>query len=178
MNSRRKVIIFIKEKILAILCITLIFCLNIISYGNAEQENIYDNPDMGMDVIEGDNGISVAKLEEMDKLDWEKDVSDSIGSITLSNNGKEVKMEGNPSLPGKNAIYIIPSNHQEQTLQFTYNVDYGDSFIASGVLLNVKKEGNQLKGYMLSFNYSSARDAQNFYDEAGGKLRSVMDIYI
>lgn len=145
---------------MAILCITLILFLS--------------------SLIQSD-----AKVEEMDKLEWEKDIASEVGEITISPDGKEVLMKGNWLLQGKNAIYMIPENHQEQTLQFTYNVDYGDSFWAAGVLLNVKKEGNQLKGYMLSFNNDGSTSASDVYDmskkwynEAGNNLRSSMDFYI
>ena len=179
MNIKRKVINFIKQKILAIICIILLVFSNITFYGYviAEEQNITTNP-------KGDTSlIEPRKVEEMDKLEWEQDINTTIGSITLSENGKEVEMRGNDRYAGKNAIYIIPSNHQEQTLQYSYDIDYGDSFIAAGVLLNVKKEKYQdesgvekarLKGYMLSFNKTS----QDFYKEAGNKLRSNMDIYI
>ena len=67
-------------------------------------------------------------------------------------------MTGNRTSPGKNAIYIIPENHQEQNLKFDYDVDYGDSFNAAGVLLRILKDDNTLKGYMLSFNNPFAAD--------------------
>lgn len=169
MNIRRKVIDFIKEKIIAIMCIILVVFSNMTFYGNVvtECKNINSNANIDDNLEE----IEAMKIEEMDKLEWEQDINAKIGTITLSANGKEVKMEGNHTLPGKNAIYIIPQNHQEQTLQFTYNIDYGDSFIAAGVLLNVKKEVYQdetgvnkarLKGYMLSFN----NPLKNYHIEA------------
>lgn len=86
---------------------------------------------------------------------WEKDISSSIGSISITNNGQDVVMYGNPSNPGKIAIWIIPEKDREQTFSFSYDIDYGDSYNAAGMLLRVSRSGNNLTGYMLSFNNSS-----------------------
>lgn len=114
-----------------------------------------------------DKGLD--KSETIRDFNWVQDMSSSIGTITIEDNGRKVNMTGNPSLAGKNAIYIIPENHQEQTFTFTYSVTYGDSFIGAGVLLKVKKVGNTLTGYMLSFNKSG----QVFYTEAGNQLGAI-----
>ena len=53
---------------------------------------------------------------------WQRDVSSSIGSISIVNNGKDVVMKGNESNPGKNAIWIIPDENQEQEFNFSYNI--------------------------------------------------------
>ena len=82
-------------------------------------------------------------------------------------------MTGNETLPGKNAIYIIPENHQEQNLTFDYNIDYGDSFNAAGVLLKVKEENGMLKGYMLSFNNPVAGDSMDWYGAAYNQLGAI-----
>ena len=55
---------------------------------------------------------------------WQRDVSSSIGSISIVNNGKDVVMQGNRTNPGKNAIWIIPDENQEQEFNFSYNIDY------------------------------------------------------
>ena len=102
MNIRRKVIDFIKEKIIAIMCIILVVFSNMTFYGNVvtECKNINSNANIDDNLEE----IEAMKIEEMDKLEWEQDINAKIGTITLSANGKEVKMEGNHTLPGKNAI--------------------------------------------------------------------------
>ena len=48
-------------------------------------------------------------------------------------------MIGNESLAGKNAIYVIPETPQKQIFQFDYNIDFGDSFDAAGVLMKVQR---------------------------------------
>ena len=106
-------------------------------------------------------GRNIAKNEittTIDQFNWEQDVDSNIGSITIEDNGKTVHMTGNFSDPGKNAIYIIPEVHQEQILSFDYNIQFGDSFNAAGVLLRILKDDNTLKGYMLSFNNPFAAD--------------------
>ena len=54
---------------------------------------------------------------------WQKDVSPSIGSINITNNGQNVMMQGNPTNAGKNAIWIIPEKDTEQTFTFNYDID-------------------------------------------------------
>ena len=94
----------------------------------------------------------VKKTEIITTFDWEQDVSPSIGTISIEDEGRTVEMTGNGSLPGKNAIYIIPDSHQEQTISFNYSVDYGDSFNAAGLLLRIREQNGYLEGYLLSFN--------------------------
>lgn len=85
-------------------------------------------------------------------FNWERDISSSIGSISIANNGQNVVMYGNTANPGKNAIWIMPDKNTEQDFTFGYNIDFGDSFNAAGMLLRVQRTGNTLTGYMLSFN--------------------------
>ena len=101
---------------------------------------------------------------------WNQDISSSIGSISITNGGKDVEMIGNRSNPGKNAIWIIPDGNQEQEFNFSYNIDYGDSFNAAGMLLRVQQTGNTLTGYMLSFNNSSGSD---WYSAAGSRYGAI-----
>ena len=101
---------------------------------------------------------------------WQRDVSSSIGSISIVNNGKDVVMKGNETNSGKNAIWIIPNENQEQEFTFSYNIDYGDSFNAAGMLLRVQQSGNTLTGYMLSFNNSSG---DNWYNAAGSNYGAI-----
>ena len=85
-------------------------------------------------------------------FEWQRDVSPSVGSINITNNGRDVRMQGNPTNAGKNAIWIIPEKDTEQTFTFNYDIDYGDNYNAAGMLLRVQQNGNTLTGYMLSFN--------------------------
>lgn len=96
--------------------------------------------------------VEIENVNFAENFNWEKDVSSSIGGITINETGNEVTMVGNRTLPGKNAIWIIPEESQEQEFKFSYNIDYGDSFNAAGMLLRVEKNENELTGYMLSFN--------------------------
>ena len=48
----------------------------------------------------------VRKTEIITTFDWKQDVSPSIGTISIEDEGRTVGMTGNGSLPGKNAIYI------------------------------------------------------------------------
>lgn len=101
------------------------------------------------------SAIDAQTIETQEKLDWVRSVSSEIGEVTFDNNGKNVSMKGNFSKSGKNAIYIIPENSQEQEFKFGYSIDFGDSFNAAGMLLRVEKQANNhLRGYLLSFNKS------------------------
>jgi len=106
--------------------------------------------------------VKVSAIETQDaniqtSFNWTEgtDVSPSIGSISITNSGRNVVMYGNRVNPGKNAIWIIPDGNQDQEFTMGYNIDFGDSFNAAGMLLRVQKTGNVLTGYMLSFNNSN-----------------------
>ena len=91
-----------------------------------------------------DVNITSVQAEQVDlqnSFSWQQDLSGSIGSIAFANGGRDVTMKGNPSLPGKNCIYILPpKGNQDQKFTFSYNIDYGDSFNAAGMLLNRSEE--------------------------------------
>ena len=116
----------------------------------------------------------VRKTEIITTFDWIQDVDSSIGSITIEEEGRKVNMTGNRTLPGKNAIYIIPENHQEQNLTFDYSVDYGDSFNAAGILLKIREQDGYLEGYLLSFNNPSGYS--DWYSGAENKLGAIWTI--
>ena len=59
--------------------------------------------------------VSAVKTEQITSVEnftWQQDVSSSIGSISITNNGQNVKMTGNKSNAGKNAIWIMPTVNQ------------------------------------------------------------------
>ncbi len=125
-----------------------------------------------VDVDPSDVKVTAVKAQTVNmetSFQWQKDISSSIGSIAIANNGQNVIMKGNQTNPGKNAIWIMPIGNQEQKFNFGYNIDFGDSFNAAGMLLRVKQEGNVLSGYMLSFNKSG----QNWYTVAGNKNGAI-----
>lgn len=107
--------------------------------------------------LEGQN------INMQDAFTWQEDISSTIGSITVTEGGQNVIMKGNSSKPGKNAIWIMPEEGQEQEFNFEYNIDFGDSFKAAGMLLRVQEEENLLKGYALSFNKSG----KDYYSTSG-----------
>lgn len=121
-----------------------------------------DNFKTDMEQALKDQGIDISKVniyaiesEEVnmqDAFEWKQDISSSVGSISFANNGRDIRMKGNPTNAGKNAIWIVPEKETEQTFTFSYDIDFGDNYNAAGMLLRVKEEGNVLKGYMLSFN--------------------------
>ena len=116
----------------------------------------------------------VKKTEIITTFDWIKDVDPSIGSITIEEEGRKVQMTGNESLPGKNAIYIIPESHQEQNFTFDYSVDYGDSFNAAGLLLKVRENEGYLEGYLLSFNNPGGYS--DWYSGSDNKLGAIWTV--
>ena len=114
------------------------------------------------------NLVNITSVEAQDVniadgFDWKRDVSASIGNISITSNGKNVEMKGNRTNAGKNAIWIIPEENEEQEFSFSYDIDYGDSFNAAGMLLRVQQLGSTLTGYMLSFNNTWYSDAGNNY---------------
>ena len=117
---------------------------------------------------------TVKKTEIITTFDWIQDVNPSIGSITIEEDGRKVNMTGNRTNPGKNAIYIIPENHQEQNLKFDYDVDYGDSFNAAGILLKIREQNGYLEGYLLSFNNPNAYS--DWYTGSENKLGAIWTI--
>ena len=80
-----------------------------------------------MSQSEIDNGkinvsaIKTETVETQESFQWNQSVSSSIGSVSFTNNGKNVTMAGNSSYAGKNAIWIIPDKNQEQNFEFQYN---------------------------------------------------------
>ena len=67
--------------------------------------------------------IGVEKIEHAEKLEWKRDSNDDIGKITIDSTGKNVQFVGNQTLPGKNAIYIMPEGNKEQKFNFSYNIE-------------------------------------------------------
>ena len=119
--------------------------------------------------------IETQKVNIQDAFAWKQDVNYTVGSIQLINGGRDVVMKGNPSNPGKNAIWIMPDNDLDHEFTFSYNIDFGDSFNAEGMLLRVKEEGNALRGYMLSFNNPSAWGGDNWQQAAGGANGAIWE---
>ena len=119
-----------------------------------------------------DVNVSAVSAEQVNietAFSWQSDVSSSIGSLSIANNGQNVVMYGNRTNPGKNAIWIEPDGNQEQKFTFGYNIDFGDSFNAAGMLLRVKetnKSNHTLSGYMLSFNNSDWNSSSGGYNGA------------
>ncbi len=116
------------------------------------------------------SSIQAEDVNMANSFAWREDISTSIGDIEKSSDGKNVTMVGNRTNAGKNAIWIIPDENQEQEFTFSYDIDYGDSFNAAGMLLRVQQSGNTLTGYMLSFNNTSG---SNWYNAAGSNYGAI-----
>lgn len=115
------------------------------------------------------NAVEAVEANIQSSFNWNTDVSSTIGSFQITNNGQNIVMKGNKKYAGKNAIWIIPEKEQEQEINFDYSVDFGDSFNAAGMLLRVKQTGNTLTGYMLSLNKSG----KPWYTTAGKKYGAI-----
>ena len=120
---RRKDQVFksIKYKIISIVCMVVILLTNMSGYTKVFSYEKDDNPEITVN----DEDIVI--------------MDPTIGNIDITNGGKTIKMIGNESLAGKNAIYVIPETPQKQIFQFDYNIDFGDSFDAAGVLMKVQR---------------------------------------
>lgn len=129
-----------------------------------------NNDDINIDKVHD----MVRKTEIITTFDWIQDMSSSIGSITIEEEGRKVQMTGNGSLAGKNAIYIIPESHQEQYFSFDYSVDYGDSFNSAGLLLKIRENEGYLEGYILSFNNPDV--SSDWYSTSGNMLGAIWTV--
>ena len=90
---------------------------------------------------------------------WNQNVSSSIGSINIQNNGTKIQMYGNTRNAGFNKIYTDNNTDptiKEQIMNFSFSLDYGDSFDGAGVLLNTHVENGLMNGYALFFPKSGA----------------------
>ena len=98
--------------------------------------------------------VETSKVDMQNAFEWIRDVSGSIGSINITNNGSVVAMYGNESNQGKNAIYVESENagSKKHVFSFDYSLSYGDSFSAAGVMINIGKVDNVLSGYAITFN--------------------------
>lgn len=115
------------------------------------------------------NAVEAVEANIQNSFNWNTDVSSTIGTFEMTNNGQNIVMKGNKKYAGKNAIWIIPEKEQEQEINFDYSVDFGDSFNSAGMLLRVKQTGNTLTGYMLSLNKSG----KSWYTTAGKKYGAI-----
>lgn len=109
---------------------------------------------------------AMEEVKETPTFNWTKDVAATIGEITDSNNGRTVVIKGNTNLGGKNAIWTVPADEEEQEFTFDYSIDFGESFELAGMLLRVQQSGNTLKGYMLGFNNEDSDDLADATDYA------------
>lgn len=100
--------------------------------------------------------VETSSVDMTSAFKWEQDVNPRIGSLTLDATGQNVQMYGNTRYDGKNAIWIPEAQKGEQKFTFDYSIDFGDSFNGAGMFVNLKREGNALYAYGLSFNNSGA----------------------
>ena len=100
--------------------------------------------------------VETSSIDLTSAFQWKRDVSPAIGSLTLDATGQNVQMFGNPSNPGKNAIWIPHADDGEQVFQFDYSIAFGDSFNGAGMMFNLaeRKSGGTtyLDAYAISFN--------------------------
>lgn len=98
--------------------------------------------------------VDMNQLNAQSAFTWNQQVSSSVGQISFLNSGSTIYMTGNTSNPGFNKIYTNNNNDpdlKEQTMSFTYNLDYGDNFDGAGVLINTDVQNGVLNGYGLIF---------------------------
>ena len=100
--------------------------------------------------------VETSKVDMQHAFAWKQDVNYRIGNISIGNNGTRVNMTGNDRYPGKNAIWIdSDTSTQRKIFSFDYNVTFGDSFGAAGVMFNIKRNGDYLEGYAIGFSRNS-----------------------
>ncbi len=120
------------------------------------RQNIMTQADIDAGKLNID-AIETKNVESQETLKWTESKTSSIGTITPTNNGKNISMQGNTSNAGKQAMWIIPEGNEEQNFNFGYSINFGDSFNAAGMLVRVQQNANgYIEGYMISFNNSGA----------------------
>ena len=108
-------------------------------------------------------------------------------SIIKIDGNNNVKMYGNGNNSGKGAAWLDWQYNDINivSLSFKYNIDFGDSFNAAGILFDVSDSkanddhSGTLTGYMLSFNNSAAygtcnNDGEMFRKEASGQDNATL----
>ena len=95
--------------------------------------------------------IQAQTITDVSSFDWVRKESSSVGKITIQEGGKDVEFVGNQTNAGKNVMYIMPTENQEQKFKFDYSIDFGDSFKAAGMLLRVKEDGSNLTRLYVKF---------------------------
>ena len=136
---------------------------------------IYALNELGIDtdnavkIHDGTNSINIATdiIWNTEFMNYNHGTSkfnvDGIGNLAISDGGKTVTMLGNQVLAGKNALYTIPEEDKQQKFKYSYEIEFGDSFNAGGILVRVSRHGDLLKGYMISINNESWRNYSGGY---------------
>jgi hypothetical protein len=141
--------------------------MNISTFGNDLKNKLVEK---GIDL----NRINITSVETnsqnlQNAFTWIQDVYSHVGSIYFQNNGTKIQMYGNTTYPGFNKIYTANNNDpdiKEQSMSFSYNLNYGDSFDGAGVLININVTNGVLNGYALMFRpngYAQLYKLTNWY---------------
>ncbi len=169
-----------KKKIILIIIISIIgLTITALCIQTILKYNIIDRLIIaGKDIAKNEVTTTLSNFERPGfKYSWEN----SANTIVTSNDdlGRNFIISGSRLInrPGNNIIYSIPQNtenNQIQSFVLTFTTEFGADTISAGMLLRLKKEGDILQGYMLSFN-NKEEDFKNFswYDECGGKNVAV-----
>ena len=102
------------------------------------RQNIMTQADIDAGKLNID-AIETKNVESQETLNWTESKASNIGTITPTNSGKNISMQGNPSNAGKQAMWIIPEGNEEQNFNFGYSINFGDSFNAAGMLVRVQQ---------------------------------------
>lgn len=111
--------------------------------------------------------IETSEQNLQNSFTWHQDVSSSVGQISFQNNGSQIQMYGNPSNPGFNKIYTTNADTgiSKQELNFSYNIDFGDSFNGAGILIGTDVNSNGLmNGYALFIHHFKPNGIATLYE--------------
>ncbi len=124
---------------------------------------------------DGDVTLYAVWSMELNSLEWNEDFLWSLGEdndapypagdgniSVIRFNENNVEMYGNGEYPGKGAAWLKWEylNMDIVEMSFKYDIDFGDSFNAAGVIFDLdESDPSKLTGYMLSFNYSGSYGA-------------------
>ena len=140
-----------------------------IDYNSGQMAVFYDDVD-----LYGKWKLNMSSLKWHKDFAWAKGENDTSApdpagpdniSIIKIDKKNNVKMYGNGTNPGKGAAWLDWQYDDINIikLSFDYNIDFGDSFTAAGILFDISdsnpdnEHSGTLTGYMLSFNNKAAR---------------------
>lgn len=89
--------------------------------------------------------VETSAIDFAEGINWNtSQMSSSIGSVTVTNGGLSVLMQGNRCNAGQNMVFC-PDYKGEITFGFDYSLNWGDSFNGAGIVMNIEEAATEIK---------------------------------